>query len=510
MSTYTITLPLKTTVSDEMHLEQCFYLLWKIHNIIAKEAQKGLRILKRDKEYKSLCAESRRLKEESKKCKDNTKKEELKQKIKDLSPKFQKCYERAGVTQGALEKFAKVQQAKYSKYLSSLQVQKEADRVYEGISDVLYGNGKNVSLKKYVQQDTISQKNAVNGVKYIPDTKSISFNDMVIPLIVDKKDKYAEEALKCRIKYTELKREEFDSGYRYYAILYLEGEPPVKPKNYHGIEETGVDIGVSSVASVSDEHIVLEELAPHSLEYERKIRKLQNKIDRIKRNDNPDNYNEDGTCKKGHHEWKISPKVKRLQRKIRVLYRKQTARIYTEHHNLANRIIRVSSSVTTEKMDWKGLAKRSKKTERQEKISEITDKNGNTKEIHKYKRKKRFGHSVKNRSPGLFQKIIKQKCEQQEIPYREVNTQKFKASQYIHTTGKCIKVPLSQRFKKIAGHNVQRDLYSAFLLKNSHTNLNKPNQAKCKREFQNFIKHHDDLINKMKSDKVSFRQCFGF
>ena len=49
----------------------------------------------------------------------------------------------------------------------------------------------------------------------------------------------------------------------------------------------------------------------------------------------------------------------------------------------------------------------------------------------------------------------------------QVNTQTFKASQYNHFTDEYIKKELSNRWNNFDGIKVQRDLYSAFLLKNS-------------------------------------------
>jgi hypothetical protein len=430
---------------------------------------------------------------------------------------MQKCsdilYERrikAGLNQNCLEKFAKVQQKKYHHFLSSLQVQKEADRVWEGVEKVLFSTGKKIKMKRYHQIDTISQKNHSNGIIFRKADRTIRYMDYIIPVIVEEGDEYAEQALKDRIKYVELKRMEFETGYRYYVILYLEGEAPLKDKNIHNEAETGIDIGVSTVAMTSDYEVLLEELAPDSRAYEHKIGNLQRKAEYQKRRDNPDNYNEDGTYKKGKHKWILSEKCRKYQRQIRILYRKQTAYIYTSHHNLANRIIRNAGSVVTEQMNWKALAKRSKNTERLEKESEVKAKDGTIKTVHKYKRKKRFGRSVKNRSPGLFQKTIKAKCIQQDIPYFEVDTKAFRASQYNHMTGECIKTSMSQRTKTIDGHKVQRDLYSAWLLKNTGARLDAPDRKKCLKTFEAFLKMHDREIACMKYYGKTFRQCFGF
>ena len=73
-----------------------------------------------------------------------------------------------------------------------------------------------------------------------------------------------------------------------------------------------------------------------------------------------------------------------------------------------------------------------------------------------------------------------------------------------------IKTELGDRHKDIGGHEIQRDLYSAFLLKNSNEGLTQPDREKCIYGFEKFIKQHDNLINEMKENNVSMKQCFGF
>lgn len=132
------------------------------------------------------------------------------------------------------------------------------------------------------------------------------------------------------------------------------------------------------------------------------------------------------------------------------------------------------------------------------------------KKIHKFKRKKRYGRSIKNRSPGLMQSELKRKAEQYDIPYFEINRTAYKASQLHHDTGEYIKPKLSERFKVIDGHKVQRDLYSAFLICNTSSSLTIPDFEICNSSFPRFVEIHNTLINNMKKRGFSMKQCFGF
>ena len=110
----------------------------------------------------------------------------------------------------------------------------------------------------------------------------------------------------------------------------------------------------------------------------------------------------------------------------------------------------------------------------------------------------------------MFLTILKQKCDQYDLQYQEIDTIKVKASQYNHLTDTYIKVPLKQRYKQIGSDIVQRDLYSAFLIKNVDFVTMKPDRNICLNNFSLFVKMQNTLIDTMKQNHISMKQCFGF
>ena len=224
----------------------------------------------------------------------------------------------------------------------------------------------------------------------------------------------------------------------------------------------------------------------------------------------PENYNKNGTVKKGKHKWKTTRRCRRLKRQVRVLYRKQSAYIKTSHHTFINKVVRNTSDFILEPMNFKALQKKSKKTERRDEATPIKQKDGSSKMVCKYKRKKRYGHSIRNRSPGLMQADLKSKATQYEIPYYEIDIHQYRASQLHHDTGEYIKPALSERFKTIEGHKVQRDLYSAFLICHTDDTLTAPDFKACHLDFPHFVKMQDTLILNMKKCGHTMKSCFGF
>ena len=92
----------------------------------------------------------------------------------------------------------------------------------------------------------------------------------------------------------------------------------------------------------------------------------------------------------------------------------------------------------------------------------------------------------------------------------KIDTFKVKASQLNHSTNEYEKKSLSKRWVEILGNKIQRDLYSAFLIKNVKENLEEVNIEKAQKEFKNFIKLHNEEIERIKKGNVKTLKCMGF
>ena len=60
---------------------------------------------------------------------------------------------------------------------------------------------------------------------------------------------------------------------------------------------------------------------------------------------------------------------------------------------------------------------------------------------------------------------------------------------------------------------MQRDLYSAFLIKNVKENLEEVNiekAQKAQKEFKNFVKLYNEEIERIKKGNVKTLKCMGF
>ena len=162
---------------------------------------------------------------------------------------------------------------------------------------------------------------------------------------------------------------------------------------------------------------------------------------------NPDNFNANGTAKKGAKQWARSTRYKKRQVQLSEVERCLTAGRKRDHGELVNKILGLGNCIQTEKLSYKGW-------------------------------QKNFGRSAKVRAAGMFVSLIIRKAASAGGQVVELNTRQLKMSQYDHPTGVCTKKPLSQRWHELGGSNllVQRDCYSAFLAKNVEANQHKPSQ----------------------------------
>ena len=303
--------------------------------------------------------------------------------------------------------------------------------------------------------------------------------------------------MQCDICYNRIIRKYVRNKYRFYVQVVFKGNPPVKVntetgeiKHCIGNGDVGLDIGTRTIAISSQTDVKILELADRVQNIENQKQKLLRKMDRSRRATNPDNYNENGTVKKlGNKKvrWNKSNHYIKYQNKLRELYRKQADIRKYQHECLANYIVSLGNKVYVEKMNFSGLQRRAKNTEKNDK--------------GKFKRKKRFGKSLANKAPSMLLTIIGRKLKYFGEGLIEINTFEAKASQFNHFDGTYTKKTLSQRWNDFNGIKVQRDMYSAFLIMNISDDLKNIDIDKCNERFDNFYRLHNSEVDRLKGYK---------
>ncbi|QVK19723.1 transposase (plasmid) [Mycoplasmatota bacterium] len=481
---YILNLKLETEKYQEDILAKRFEISRKIYNdILGKALKKYKELIKTNawRKNQNIISGLYKIEKEPKK---------LKKTLKECIELRKELLKNYNLSEYSLHAVVKPIQHYYKRNIDSHVAQQIATRVWRSIEKVLHGNGKKVYFKKFEDGlDSIEGKSNCSGIRYKIDEHVLVWNKLEIKVQSNLND-YEKECLKSKIKYCRLKRTFIKGKYKYTLQLVLEGSVPTKRKCADN-GTVGIDIGTQTIAYTSDQEIKLLELAPTVQNIENKKRILLRYLDRSKRANNPNNFNEDGTIKKRIKlTWVRSNRYKKAKYKLKDLYRKQAEIRKQDHEKLANKILSQGNIVKVEKMNFKGLQRRAKETKISEKTGKIT-------------RKKRFGKSLANKAPGTFLRILENKLMAVGGQYIEVNTYKVKASQYNHLNEEYNKKKLSQRWNYFEGTKIkiQRDIYSSYLIKHVNDDLETINNELCNKDFKNFVRLHDIEISRLSNHK---------
>lgn len=477
MSRYCVTFPLITEKYQETILNKRFEISRQLYNAVLSKAYKRYKSMIGTKKYRQLKEQINNANEKEKKL---------------LYKQLNEMYKQYRLNEYSLHEDIQEMQHHFSENIDSFTAQKIATRVWSAFEDLLFGDGEIVHFKKYGELDSLEGKSNKTGIRF--KDGFLIWNGLKIPVKIDYNNPYEYQALKDEICYCRIKRRFIKGKYKYYLQIVFKGVPPMKinkdgeVKRHIGNGTVGLDIGTQTIAIVSNVDVKLLELADRVNNIEKEKRRILRYMDRSRRANNPDNFNEDGTIKKGKLKWAKSNRYIKAQNKLRELYRKQADVREYQHQLLSNYILSLGNKIKVEEMNFKGLQKRSKKTEKNDK--------------GKFKRKKRFGKSLANKAPAKLLTILDNKLKYFGEKLIKVNTKEVKASQYNHLNCRYNKKKLSQRWNDLNGIKIQRDLYSAFLIQHVNDDLCNINQEECKRDFERFKILHDKEIERLNNSEV--------
>lgn len=479
MANFIVEFPLKTEKYQEDTLNKRFEIGRKIYNSLVNITQKRYKEMIKTKKYRNLISSLTGNK--------NADKEIWKQ-INNICKQY-------GMSEYSFYADVKNMQHHYKKNIDSFTAQKIATTLWRSYDKLFFGNGKKVYFKRYGELNSIEGKSNKTGIRLIDNT--IVWKGLKIPVVIDYNNYYEYQAMQCDICYNRIVRKYVRNKYKFYVQVVFKGNPPAKVdtetgeiKHCIGDGDVGLDIGTRTIAISSQSDVKILELADRVQNIENQKQRLLKKMDRSRRSTNPNNYNEDGTIKKQGNKkviWNKSNHYIKYQNELKELYRKQADIRKYQHECLANYIVSLGNKVYVEKMNFAGLQRRAKNTEKNDK--------------GKFKRKKRFGKSLANKAPSMLLTIINRKLGYFGERLIEIDTFNAKASQFNHFDGTYTKKTLSQRWNDFDGIKIQRDMYSAFLIMNIADDLKSFDINKCNERFENFYRLHNLEVNRLTGQK---------
>jgi hypothetical protein len=434
---FLIELPLHVDWSQESRLRAHLEAARCLYNALLSQANKRLHQMRNDPAWAQARAITR------------TRKQERAQAFSHLRKKHH-------FSEYDLHEYAKAARIWWiAEHIDATMAQTLATRAYQAVNRVCTGRAKRVRFRSRARGiDSVEGKRNDVGLRFVLDPNAgdggfLIWNTQVIPAIINWRDPVVQHGLRHKIKYVRLVRRRASSlqaqgadhaGNRYFVQLILEGQAFIKPRHAEAGQDTiGLDIGPSTLAIVPREGIAglitfCEELAPDT----RKKRRLQRKMERQRRANNPDHYDEQGRVKKHGKtglRWKHSKRYQATRRQHANTERRLAAHRKSLHGKLAHDIVQVGNIIHLEKASFKGW-------------------------------QKQYGRSMGLRAPGMFVAHLRRIVAKTGGTLNEICASKTKLSQYCHHCGEYVKKPRSQRWHQCTCGigPVQRDLYSAFLL----------------------------------------------
>ena len=417
----------------------------------------------------------------------------------------------------------KMMELKEKYRLQSIFALSRAEDIWAAIETILYSSGRRLHFKKRGDLPEIRAKQSTRGL-VIDSSQSgliVKYGKVAILCKYKAKDLWLQDEEKAILAYLEgpeiqdahavdqmskgiitdtyrpcfasLVCKKIRGRLRVYVHITVEGKAISKrrkdntPRHFYGKGNVGCDIGTQTIAYTSNTEVGLENLAErgNSIQHvERQEALILRAMERSRRAMNPNNYNENGTVKKGHKRWIFSKRYQKLRQRHQEL-----CRIAAENRALAireqvNHLRSLGDCFITEPPNAKKLQKRANP-------ENPVDKNG------RMKRKKRFGRSIKNRCPGYLQAKAKQLFESTGGMYVEVPIL-YRASQYDHTSDTYIPKKLSQRVYYLTdGTKVQRDWYSSYLLYCINKTYTQINKLKCRSNFATMYQKEKNMIEEI-------------
>ncbi|GHO55941.1 transposase [Ktedonobacter robiniae] len=433
--TFLLELPLQIDWSQERQVRAHLEAARCLYNALLAEAMKRLRCMRNDPAWNKARALPR------------SHKQQRAQAFSALRTKYH-------FSEYELHEYAKLARVSWiADHIDSTMAQTLATRAYQAANRVCVGKAKRVRFRSKGRGiDSVEGKRNDAGMRFVLDPNAgdggfLIWNQEVIPAIIDWHDPVIQHGMRHKIKYVRLVRRKASSpsaqgadhdGNRYFVQLILEGHALVKKKHEQtGTDTIGLDIGPSSLAIVpregkADLVTFCQELTPNA----RKKRRIQRKMDRQRRANNPENYDEQGRVKWGKRlRWKESKRYQATRRQHANAERRLAAHRKSLHGKLAHRIASVGNTIHIEKTSFKGW-------------------------------QKQYGRSIGLRAPGMFVAHLARIVAKTGGILSEVSAFKTRLSQYCHACGAYVKKPRSQRWHHCpcGCGPVQRDLYSAFLL----------------------------------------------
>lgn len=333
--------------------------------------------------------------------------EKIPPEIKDILDKRRAQYQEALLTKFGIVKIAQKHAKYYNKNISSNMASVGIGAaVWLSIDKFLYGEGKKVKYKHPGELNSLAS-NGKSGMMLKQDEKGYYLylaNQMAKakPLklyLYNTRTDYDQDMISRKILIVRLIRKSYENGNRYFVQLTVDGEPYEKTNENGELlckrdeGKVGLVIDGNNVYAVSDKESHRFKLDENFKEYEKALEEIETRIEYLRRLNNPDNYEENGTIKRGRLTWNKSCEYKRAVREKKKLTRKRRETLAIRQSIVIKEILEMGNDIYVEKKSYR--------TKKENYDPEKTDAEYSVKKIRRKK--------IQNFAPAAFLAKLKTK-----------------------------------------------------------------------------------------------------
>lgn len=239
--------------------------------------------------------------------------------------------------------------------------------MWTAFEKMFFGNGEKVSFKKFDSSVTLVSDNR-SGIRFKRDDKGKYYilcsnhkakAKQVNLYIKGPNTVYDTEMLDANVKLVRILKKIEKGKRKYYCQLTVERTPFLKMdaegnlKHPIGHGNVGIAIWRGMLCAVSSDRTLCINLSPDTEAFTARRKHLSKKLEHLRRVNNPDNYNEDGTVKRGligedgkrHRlKWHDSNHYKNIKAELKELYRKHNVAKTLLHNKIIIELLAMGDS----------------------------------------------------------------------------------------------------------------------------------------------------------------------
>ena len=437
--TFVLEMPLRTTQQDERRLDDRLEVGKRLANVGLQDGLHIVTAMRSDPAWDAARTMPRSTEAQR----------------KARAAAFTVVREHHGFTKNAFESMliAHKNAAGFAGRIGAHETQKLAERLFTTLNKWVLGLGGRPRFKGHRRPlHSLEGKNNGGMLQWKPEAKALQVETgWQIPVVLPDldKDEWFWAALQATTKYCRLVWRRIRGRKQWYLQLMQDGVAPMKASLLSRLaaegSEGGLDIGPSTIAYATDTEAGVFRFCAEVERPHREVRRLQRHLDRQRRANNPDNYQPDGMIRKGKKAWMASARQKQTETALQEALRHEAAVRKHAHGRDINTLL-------SKARHWRddGVSSRALQ--------------------------QRYGKSIAVRGPGAFMSELERKADRAGGSRTIIEVRHLKNSQYCHSTNDFEKKPLKERwhhFRDGRGR-VQRDVYSAFLARNSRGSTYEP------------------------------------